>query len=190
MIAVGTMRLGRRDLAKIGVSGMNAPRIRAHHVPMPQEPSFERDFSDDVEARDGDQQSTLRSWVDVMKVIEDGKRDISRQAKRWKIINNDFCRSAGIKLVVAGGCVFEKDRWQFVCRGILRGLVFDAAARCLGNGIDLDQHRSLAGFPLFKLLKNAASEFSSANVKLACRIAHVRMVWYMLLKCLSLETKW
>src|ERR1700685_3151331 len=121
MIAVGAMRLGRWHLAKIGVSGMNAPRIRTHHIPVPQEPPVERDLSHDVKAGDSDQQSALRSWVDVMKVIEDRKRDIGRPAERRKIIDNDLCRSTSVKLVAARGCVLEENRWQFVRSDFLGG---------------------------------------------------------------------
>src|ERR1700691_4191474 len=105
-----------------------------------------------------------------MKIIENGKRDISRYAKRWKVVDYDFRGSASVKLVADRIGIFEQDRGQFVRGRFLRRFIFDGLTRSLTNGFDLHHHRPLAGLPLFKLLKHAASELPSANVDLVHRI--------------------
>lgn len=126
--------------------------------------------SNDIEAGDHDQQRALRSWVHVMNIIEEGERNIGREAKGREVIDHDFGRSAGVKLVVTQGGRLEYDGRQFVRGDFLWRLVFDAVARTLGDWIDLDQHRPLAELPFFKLAKNAASELSSANEDLIHRV--------------------
>src|ERR1700691_2592505 len=120
-----------------------------------------------------------------MKIIEDGKRDISRYAKRWEVVDYDFRGSAGVKLVANRIGIFEQDRGQFVRGRFLGGFIFYGLTRSLTNGIDLHHHRPLAGLPLFKLLKHTASELPSANVELVPRLCVHRIFAHRLVSILS-----
>ena len=88
MVGMSAMRFCSRNFAIVSVRRKNTPGIFAHDVPLAQEFAPERDLSDHIKAGDHHKQRPLRSWVDVMKIIEKGQRNISRKAKRRELVDH------------------------------------------------------------------------------------------------------
>src|SRR5260370_1917288 len=82
MVGMSAVRFGSRNLAVIGVPGKDVPGIFAHHVPVAQEFSVERDFGHDIEASDHDQQRAIQSRLHLMNIFEHRNGNINPKATR------------------------------------------------------------------------------------------------------------